>query len=118
MAKCNITFEFNSPAEAAAFLIDSNPTSSAPSVKTTGPAQAGGSVIPQSTQQPAAVTPTAPPEGVTLEIVRKAMTDYVGKGAGRTAATAREILTKHGCAALKDATPEQLAAVYPEFLNG
>ncbi len=70
------------------------------------------SVVPIGSLSGAAQQAVSAP-AVGLEDVRKAMTGYISKGGGRTAATAKAILEENGIAALKEAKLEQ----YPTLLH-
>ena len=66
-----------------------------------------------------ASAPTAAPVAAATEVtvadVNKAMVAYIGKGAGRTAATAKAIMTELGVDATKNANPAQLASLLQAF---
>ena len=68
-------------------------------------------VMPQ-TAQPAS-DPAA--QEVTKEMVNKSMAAYVGKGGGRTAATAKAILNEVGAPSVREANPAQLASLLQAF---
>lgn len=51
----------------------------------------------------------------TQDAVRKAMMDYVARANGRSAATAKAILTKHGVESVKAAPADKWAGLIAEF---
>jgi hypothetical protein len=147
MSKVQVTLEFMSVAEAAEFLAgrpalvaktDFAPASVAAGGQGNGPlpitssSTAASAALPglagaatasttgatsSAQSAPSTITADVP---VTKEIVNAAMTEWMGKGGGRNARVAREMLDKAIGAGkgIKDATAEQLAVLLQQFKNG
>lgn len=128
----SVTLHFGSVAEAAEYLRGHNSqipisTTVGANVGTADQTQASQPQVqnanpqvsiaqPQVAQaQPTVQTQAATPAGPTHEEVRLALTQYVARGAGRTAATARAILAEFGVTGVKDTKPEHLPAMLHAF---
>ena len=131
MSKVKVVLEFDSISEAHKFLII-HVGGMAPGVtlvqedQTAHPSgwdrpftQTGAAVVTETAAPAAPTAPTAPtaPE-TTKEEVNKAMAGYVGRGGGRTAATARAILQAHGVNSVREANATQLTALLAAFQTG
>lgn len=109
-AECTVTLKFSSVENATSFLsqfkTDLRPSGA--NIVTVGVVQQPPSTGASSGGEPI-------PASATIEDVRKAFSDYIAKGGGRTAATGKAILEKHGLDAIKNARPDQLAGLLHDF---
>ena len=107
MPKVNMIFEFDSMEAAATFLAFHHGASQIPQTPPS-PQQAANNYPVQTGENK--VNPDLYAEA------RKAMTDYIQRGNGRTALTAKQIQEAHGLTGgIKGSTPEQLPALIAAY---